>query len=264
MSRKAVFFDIDGTLYDDKLGIIDSTRKAIRQLVENGHLAFVCTGRSKALVPEEDFLPIGFNGIVAACGTYIDYEGTNVYNRELDPKLVRDSVEILRKHKLIPVLEGAEYIYFDKEEYTEEIDPFAGAMEASIGDRRKPIKGNEDSVKINKFTVKRRPDSAIEEACRELASDFEPIFHDSHSIEFVPKSFSKARGIEIITEKLGISRENTYAFGDSNNDMEMIKYVQYGIAMGNSTDAILKAADYITDDIRDHGIMNGLKHFGLI
>ena len=51
MSRKAVFFDADGTVCDMKKGVPDSALEAIRALVNNGHEAWLCTGRSRAFVP---------------------------------------------------------------------------------------------------------------------------------------------------------------------------------------------------------------------
>ena len=50
MSRKAVFFDADGTVCDMKKGVPDSAIEAIRALVDNGHEAWLCTGRSRAFV----------------------------------------------------------------------------------------------------------------------------------------------------------------------------------------------------------------------
>ena len=74
--KKAVFFDIDGTLWDDKMQIPESTISAIRALRANGNYAFICTGRSRSNVADERLLGIGFDGVVAGCGTYLeDSEG---------------------------------------------------------------------------------------------------------------------------------------------------------------------------------------------
>ena len=54
------------------------------------------------------------------------------------------------------------------------------------------------------------------------------------------------------------------AFGDGENDMEMLKFVQTGIAMGNGDKEVKEIADYVTDDIDDGGIYSALKHFGII
>ena len=68
----------------------------------------------------------------------------------------------------------------------------------------------------------------------------------------------------MVCEKLEIAHEDTYAFGDSVNDLEMLTYVGHGIAMGNGTPKAKQAADYVTDAIHKDGIYNACKYFGLI
>ena len=52
--KKAVFFDIDGTLWDDRMQVPKSTVLAIRKLRENGHYAFICSGRSRAAIQAKE------------------------------------------------------------------------------------------------------------------------------------------------------------------------------------------------------------------
>ena len=61
-----------------------------------------------------------------------------------------------------------------------------------------------------------------------------------------------------------ISQSETMAFGDRENDIDMIRFAGIGVAMGNGIPALQKAADYVTDDIDEDGIANALHHFGLI
>ena len=61
-----------------------------------------------------------------------------------------------------------------------------------------------------------------------------------------------------------IELNDTYAIGDSSNDLPMLEFAGTGIAMGNSSDIVLKSADYVTDDILEDGIYNAMKHFNLI
>jgi hydroxymethylpyrimidine pyrophosphatase-like HAD family hydrolase len=91
------------------------------------------------------------------------------------------------------------------------------------------------------------------------------IVHEPDGIlEIGQAGHSKASGIERLCASLGIAKEDTYAFGDSANDVEMLEFVAHGIAMGNGTDVAKNAAEFITTDIHKDGIWNGLKHYGLI
>lgn len=82
--------------------------------------------------------------------------------------------------------------------------------------------------------------------------------------EAVPAGFSKATGIQFLTEYLQIDSSDCYAFGDSINDMEMLQYVPHSVAMGNAVEDVLQVAEYRTTDILENGIENALHHYGLI
>ena len=60
------------------------------------------------------------------------------------------------------------------------------------------------------------------------------------------------------------ARLDTFAFGDSDNDLRMLQSAGTGVAMGNAKEEIKKAADFITDSADDDGIYNAFKKFGLI
>ena len=57
---------------------------------------------------------------------------------------------------------------------------------------------------------------------------------------------------------------DTVAFGDGGNDIPMLKEAAVGVAMGNASDEVKKAADYVTDNVDDDGIRNALEHLKLI
>ena len=78
------------------------------------------------------------------------------------------------------------------------------------------------------------------------------------------KNWGKADAIEYIIDYLNIPIENTYAFGDGHNDIEMLKRVSTGVAMGNSVDDLKKVANYITSDIFDGGIQKAMEKYKLI
>ena len=65
-------------------------------------------------------------------------------------------------------------------------------------------------------------------------------------------------------EALGIDRADTFAVGDSVNDLAMLEYAGVGIAMGNGSTEAKAAADYVTADLQDDGIYRAMLHFKLI
>ncbi|MEI3339129.1 MAG: HAD hydrolase family protein [Eubacterium sp.] len=71
----AVFFDIDGTLWDKDNIIPESTKSGIQKLKENGHSVFLCSGRTRIFITNEQLLTLGFDGILCGCGTHVGYHG---------------------------------------------------------------------------------------------------------------------------------------------------------------------------------------------
>lgn len=258
--RKVVFFDIDGTLWDYQNTIPESTIDAIRTLRQNGHLAFLCTGRTMAFVRDENLLNIGFDGIVAGCGTYIEYEGKEILYKRLEQDEIRRALDTFARYHMPVIAEGREYLYFRESEFAD--NSYGKKLQEDIGAYIRPLETNEGKWEVSKFSCETGDD--YQHAIDELSSWLDALVHVEQAVEFVPKGYSKASGICQVCETLQIAHENTYAFGDSINDVEMLKYAAHGIAMGNGTEIAKQAADYVTSDLMEDGIANGLKHFALI
>lgn len=261
MKKKAIFFDIDGTLYNVSLGVPESTIQGITELKKNGHLTFLATGRARAMIPKK-LLDLEFDGILAACGTYVEYGNNLIYNINLKKYISNKAIYTLRKYNVFFVLEGSNYLYMDEwkdfDEYKFSLQTFKNEFSNKI----KPI--TEIDTYFNKITCITNELKNFKKAYKILEKDFNCIYHNSGFIELVPKGYSKVNGIERIIKHLNIDINDTYAFGDSLNDIDMINYVKYGVAMKNSSPEVLNIAKYKTDSIENDGIYKGLKHFNLI
>jgi len=77
-------------------------------------------------------------------------------------------------------------------------------------------------------------------------------------------NINKSSTIGHVLEKLNMTWDNVMAFGDADNDVEMITRAKIGIAMNNGSDSAKKNADYVTTDCAEDGIYNALKHYKLI
>ena len=260
MSKKAVFFDIDGTLWDRQMNIPESTKKAITQLREKGIYTFICTGRAPAFLTSPKLKALDLDGILAGCGTYVSFHGEELLCKYLEPELIQKTLDILRAYNMSVVFEGKDY------EYADELlkdDSYYPILKKELGDTLLDVDACSMQWKANKFSATIRGGNYME-AIHKLEEWYLMIVHDNVVCEGVPKGYSKASGIQFICEKLGVAREDTYAFGDSANDKEMLEYAGCGIAMGNGTDAAKNVADYVTDSLENDGIYNACKHFGLI
>ena len=98
----------------------------------------------------------------------------------------------------------------------------------------------------------------------ELSDAFDFMVHDKVIVELVPKGFHKGTGIEKICEYLGMDISDTYAIGDSVNDLGMLRAAGTGIVMGNGVDAAKAAADYVTAPLCEDGVWKACRYFGLI
>lgn len=269
MKKSIVFFDVDGTIWDYKQKIPDSTTEAVRRLREYGHYAFLCTGRTKATIRTKELLEIGWDGIVAGCGTYIEFMQEVLLNRHLSWESIQSLMPVMKEKGIGAFLEGDKKLYIDWDYYTG--SDYAEGFRRELEEDCLPIEEADAASTINKISVEYL-DLPHDEVVRVFGSEYDVIIHDFKNpdgsplnvAEVVPKNFSKATGMKWICDYLEIDRENTYAFGDSANDIEMLRYAGYGVAMGNASEVTKQSADYVTTDMYEDGIWNGLKHVGLI
>lgn len=261
--RKAVFFDIDGTIWDYENVIPESTTRGIRKLRENGHLAFLCSGRSRAFIIGDHLFAIGFDGIVAGCGTHIEgKDGEMLFSHTLTTDEVKAAVDVVRRHNMPTILEGPEHLYMDREEFLK--DPYGRKVMEIMGEKMIEIKDAENQWVVNKFSSSLPYSTTWREAIEELSDRYTPLVHGEQAAEFVPKGFSKATGIAKVCELFDVDRADTFCFGDGVNDIEMLEFVGTGVAMGNAVAEAKEAADFVTADLKEDGLYKGLEHFGLI
>ncbi len=258
-----LFFDIDGTIWDYKNFIPESTKTAIKQARVNGHKCFLNTGRSRAFVYNKELLGIGFDGIVSACGAMIEYEGETLYNRLIPRDEAILTVETVRKYSFKPILEGPKHLYLERKDF--EDDMYGRKVMEEMGDNLRSIDECWGEWVIEKLSCATDvPEEDRSRCFDELAPIYDYMIHNEHVVEMVPRGFNKGTGIIKVCELLNEDIKNTFAFGDSINDKEMLITAGVGVAMGNSRGETKDFADYVTTALDDDGIYNALKHFKLI
>lgn len=260
---KAIFFDIDGTLISRAGVVPKSVPLAVEQLRARGNLAFICSGRTKILVNAANLSNITFDGVISGCGSLIEYRDDVLLYRTIPADLAIHALKILTANKIVPVLEGRDFMYFDESDLP--FENHGAKLTAILGKKMLSIVDNFGRWQFSKFLCATDPNiSDIDSCVAALSADFDFKIHNENLFEMVIKNVNKGSAIELVREKLNLAREDTFSIGDSANDVDMFRATGTAVAMANAPSAVKNAADFVTDFAENDGICLALKHFNLI
>ncbi|HFH7097008.1 TPA: HAD-IIB family hydrolase [Streptococcus agalactiae] len=279
MAIKAVFFDIDGTLLNDCKNVQKSTIKAIRNLKDQGILVGLATGRGPSFV--QPFLEnLGLDFAVTYNGQYIYSRSEIIYTNQLSKttvyRLIRYAGARRREISLGTAsgLLGSGIIGLGTSRLGQIVSSlvprkWAKAIERSFKHFIRRIKPqNIDSLMI----ILREPIYqvvlvATEGESERIQKQFPRVKltrSSPYSMDVISEEQSKVKGIERVGQRYGFDLSEVIAFGDSDNDIEMLSQVGIGVAMGNASQQVKENARYTTADNNDDGISKALAHYGLI
>ncbi|MDR1363826.1 MAG: Cof-type HAD-IIB family hydrolase [Spirochaetaceae bacterium] len=283
---KIIFLDIDGTLSEDNY-IPHSAKRACRAARKNGHILYICTGRSRSQICAPIF-KIGFDGVISSGGAYVQTGATNsggaaeklLFQAAIKLDVLRRIVDYFNEHKTAYTLELADgqiagpYLKsFFKERHAGKPWTIARLVESVF--MRQIFKDciwiNDNLYRddIRKIVFWESGGVTFESIKRDFGSEFE-LFRLSIPLpgmaggEMGPPGVHKGAAAKIVAEYHGFERKDVIAFGDSDNDRTLLKYAGLGVAMGNATDELKKIAGDITGTVRGNGIEKAFKKYGLI
>ena len=229
----AFFLDIDGTIYDGSR-VAPEVVSAIVQARAAGHKVFINTARAYiGMPPEVCALPV--DGFICSFGLEVFADGQFIHRRFIP----REAVLAAAKY----AFDNQVPLYFEGEIRLDINRRWEGSLHPANLDEFEQMLGEN---RVCKFSLPNGPTEADKKA---FSQDF-----DFYDIEVIAKGYSKPRGIQLIEERYGISRKNTVAIGDSDPDIDMVRYAGIGISMGNGTPKLKTCADYITKPLQEHGV----------
>ena len=251
---KAIFFDVDGTLLSHTDGRVpQSTQTAFSRLRKKGIKLFAATGRHMLELEQLSLSPLLFDGYVTLNGQLcLDAKGTLLY----DTPISHDDVM-----QMIPLFETRQFPIMIVEENKMYINCVTEAVERAQQAISTPIPevGIYRGDRIYQFIVYTQ-NGETDQLLKQL-TDCKMSRWNQYAVDIIPRNGGKIAGIRYILSRLGIGLNEIAAFGDGENDIDMLHCAGVGIAMGNASEIVKQQADYITDSIDQDGLANALDHF---
>ena len=279
MNKKAVFIDIDGTLFDHETSEIpESAYRALAMAKENGHLLFLCTGRPRPDIGES-ILQLPMDGMILSCGAHVLVGGHCLYKAVFPQQELVSLLSYMEKHDIGFALEGSDRNYLSPLTFTlfhsfvstdnKVNSEMARSIMAQSG--MHPIhemhdRDMEQILKISIFSKNREAAHAMLAALPEHLYGF---LYENRDIDVLNgeisiRGINKATGMNHILAYYQIPLADTIAIGDSLNDLEMLNHAQLGIAMGNAMEQVKQQADHVSDTIGQDGFYKALQYAGII
>ncbi len=257
-----IFFDIDGTIIDEKTQIIpDSAVRAIAALAAAGHKPIINTGRPYSHI-DPRVRAMDFAGWVCSCGMEVYVDGQWLQKRRFAPDMRQTVIETARQCHMHPIYEAVGGFLLDGVHSDVDRIHFEAQRIQHWGCFAKQLEGSAEE--IIKFVTFDTPDSRHAEFVEKMQPYFTCIERGNGMVEYVAKGCSKASGVQQLLTHLNAKQEDTFAFGDSTNDVSMFRAVGHGICMGNGMEEAKAQAEFVTASVLEDGIQKGLHHYGLI
>ncbi|MDO5408445.1 MAG: HAD family hydrolase [Eubacteriales bacterium] len=263
MSRKALFFDIDGTLLSEVTRLVpDSAKRALETARACGHLVFINTGRSRSELGEiRPLLGELVDGWLCGCGTYVEMDGKELYHRpmpEAQSLHVRKAIEAAN---MDGILEGKDGCYVGSPDSR---FPEGRRIRKALAWAIKSFNWNESCGEAEKFCVMADEESDRAGFFRSLGLDIDIIDRGNGFYECVPAGHSKATGIDVVLDAFGLELKDAYVFGDSTNDISMFEHVPNAILMGKHDRELEPFASFTTKTVEQDGIWYAMEKLGLL
>ncbi len=254
---KALFFDLDGTLMSHtQHAVPQSTVSALQQLHSRGYRLFLATGRHITMIELLLGKELPFDGYVTINGQVcMDREKRILCDAPMDPKTLQSFLAVFREKQIPMMLVEKDKMY---------INFVNDAVRQAHRDISTPIPEigeytGEPVYQVNAYC----PASRLEELGGDLSGCLINRWNP-HAVDIVSANGGKVMGIRQMLEALGLTRDEIMAFGDGDNDGDMLAFAGIGVAMGNAVSETKAKADYVTAHIDEDGLMLALRHFGLL
>lgn len=265
---RLLVLDLDGTLTNSKKEISPRNLRTLLRLQQSGVRLVLASGRpTYGIVPLAEQLQMKENN-----GYILSYNGGEIIDWSTGELLYKN----LLPDNVLPILyqtatdNRQTILTYDNECILTENpnDPYV-QKEAFLNKmqvRRVENFLQEIPLPLPKCLIVGEPEQLMKteaELSLRLQRQISVYRSEPYFLELVPLGIDKARSIAVLSEKLGITREEVAAMGDGYNDLSMIKYAGLGIAMNNAQEPVKAAANYIAPSNDEDGVAIAVERYFL-
>ena len=279
MEVKAVFFDIDGTLVNDRKSVLKSTKEAIKIVKDQGVFVGVATGRGPFFVKDlMDDLDLDFA---------VTYNGQYIFNKErvlfaspIDKRSLRQVIAYAKENRK-EIAMGTRQDVIGSRIMSFGLSPLSQLVSRFVPKFLTRTVSHSFNRMVSKALPQKEDDLLdlinqpiyqvlmlmTPEESNQAASEFEYLkFTRSNpfAADIINQGNSKLEGIRRVGKEYGFDLNQVMAFGDSDNDLEMLAGVGMSVAMGNGSSSVKEVAKHITTSNQEDGIHKALEHFGVL
>jgi hypothetical protein len=264
-----IFLDMDGTLLNDNKEITEETVRELERMQQQGVRLVIATGRPRSNVPE---LPasLHFDYYITSNGAAVyDSDRTAVYRRTMTPEMTLQIAEHFTRDDFPEYFVDGE-THLDRQllermaEY--DVPPTNQQSLKTIGFCHEDVKAYiaQEQIPCEKICVffSSPYDDSKAQRLREATESVQGVHVVSggpNNLEYTEAQVSKARAVQFVLDRMGLTIDQAMAFGDSENDLDLFRAVTYGIAVANASDDIKAQAYAVTLSNNDNGVAYALK-----
>lgn len=263
MELPAFFFDIDGTLldYPHQLTTISKATTIALDKLRERHPTFIASGRTHCFI-DPAIRAYPFDGFVTCNGAYVEYQGQCIYKKTMKKEAILKAMKVSDELNATLYLESRDCIYvYHAHLLLHQVFSKNWGMDPKI--IVTDFDPNQIEVYIGMIIAQKEEDCPL--IIESLKDDFDVSRHvNQKSFDLTLPNENKAMGIKQVMNYFHSDLSEAWAFGDGNNDIEMIQSVGHGIAMGNAVDALKAVAKDVTDTAWQDGIVKSLEKYHFI
>ena len=267
---RCIALDLDGTTLLDSKTISEGNRSALEGAIAQGIHVIVASGRTLESLPEAITSLAGIEYAITSNGAavYRLKDKTCIRRVMLEGRTVDKILEIAENYTCTyeAFVQGVPY---GQREYVEDPVKF-GALPYAASYIQSTRQGVEDirafirehRQELDGLDLIIRTEADRTSARKALEECGEPVYITSsvvNRIEMASPDAGKASGLSFLLHLLGVRPEETAAFGDADNDIDLLKLAGYGIAVANASENCKAAADFLTKSNWEDGVAYGIR-----